>query len=122
MVERVSRPEPATGETDRRDPAQYLLSFTIGAFVGAGIAAIWFPERRRRRLPAVMGRRYRRVRDASAAVYGEIREAGREIAGEFREDLAAGLEAAREEFKDMARLQLKNVRGSLRREHGKVSD
>jgi uncharacterized membrane protein YccC len=122
MVAKVRPPGADSGEIDRREPAQYFLAFVIGAFVGAGLAGIWIPERRRRRLPEVARRRYRRVRRAGAAALDEIREAGREIAGEFRDELGASLEAAREEFGDMARQQLKHVRGTLRRDRRRLHD
>ena len=61
-------------------------------------------------------KRYRRVRRAGSAALEEIREASRELSGEFREELSATLEAAREEFGDMARQQLDQLRKALRRE------
>ncbi|MGD2215408.1 MAG: hypothetical protein PVJ64_01575 [Gemmatimonadales bacterium] len=100
----------------RRESTQYLLALTIGALVGAGLAATWIPERPRRRLPAIAAKRYRRVRRAGSATLDEIRAAGRELSGEFREELGASLEAAREEFGDMARQQLEQLRNALRRE------
>jgi predicted acylesterase/phospholipase RssA len=100
----------------RGEPIRYILALTIGALVGAGLAATWVPERPRRRLPAIAAKRYRRVRRAGSAALEEIRGAGRELSGEFREELGATLEAAREEFRDMARQQLEQVRKALRRE------
>jgi hypothetical protein len=109
-------------ERSRHVPAEFLLALAAGTFVGIGLAAVWVPEKRRRRLPATVRKRYRRVRDASALALDEIRSASREIAGEFREELGANLEAAGEEFKDMARHQLEQVRSTLRRERRKVED
>ncbi|KPK79534.1 MAG: hypothetical protein AMS25_12340 [Gemmatimonas sp. SM23_52] len=106
--------------SQRYEPAHFLLAFAIGALVGTGLAAIWVPERRRRRLPAVLGQRYRRVRKASTAALGEIRKAGRRIVHEFREELGASLEAAREEFKDMTRQQLDQAHRALRQEQRKL--
>lgn len=100
----------------RGEPTKYLLAFAIGALVGAGLAATWIPERPRRRLPAIAAKRYRRVRRAGSAALAEVREATRELSGEFREELGAALDAAREEFRDMARQQLEQVRKALRRE------
>lgn len=100
----------------RGEPTKYLLAFTIGALVGAGLAATWIPERPRHRLPAIAANRYRRVRRAGSAALEEVREATRELGGEFREELGAALEAAREEFRDMARQQLEQVRKALRGE------
>ncbi len=100
----------------RGEPTKYLLAFAIGALVGAGLAATWIPERPRRRLPAIAAKRYRRVRRAGSAALDEVREATRELSGEFREELGAALEAAREEFRDMARRQLEQVWKALRRE------
>jgi flagellar biosynthesis/type III secretory pathway M-ring protein FliF/YscJ len=120
MAAEPSRTEIASGEHKRQEPAQLLLAFAIGALVGIGLAAIWVPERRRRRLPAALSRRYQRMRKASTATLDEIRKAGRPIAGEFREELGASLEAAREELKDMARHQLDQVHQALRREQRKL--
>ncbi len=100
----------------RGEPTRYLFALTIGALVGAGLAATWIPERQRRRLPAIAAKRYRRVRRAGSAALEEIREASRELSGEFREELGATLEAAREEFRDMVHQQLEQVRKALRRE------
>jgi hypothetical protein len=110
-------------ETERGEPAQLLISFGIGALVGIGLAATWVPERRRRRrrrLPAAVGKRYRRVRRAGGAALDEIQRAGHETVADFREELGASLEAAREEFGDMARGQLDQLLKALRREHRKV--
>lgn len=109
-----------TPENGQREPVERLLVFAIGALVGAGFAAIWIPERRRSRLPARMGKRYRRVCKAGGTAIDEIRKAGREIANDFREELGASLEAAREEFLDMARRQLEQTRRTLQREYKKV--
>ncbi|MGD2152988.1 MAG: hypothetical protein PVG79_06935 [Gemmatimonadales bacterium] len=113
--------EAETGQYDRQtsssgEPAKYLLALTIGALVGAGLAATWIPERPRHKLPAIAAKRYRRVRRAGSVALEEIREAGRELSGEFREELGAALEAAREEFGDMARQQLEQLSKALRRE------
>jgi hypothetical protein len=115
LAARAEAPDDSRRPIDSGRPT-YLLAFTVGALVGAGLAAIWIPERPRRRLPAIASRRYRRVRRASVTALDEIREAGREIAGELREELAATLEAAREEFGHMARGQLEQARRALRRE------
>jgi hypothetical protein len=98
------------------EPTKYLLALTIGALVGAGLAATWIPERPRHRLPAIAAKRYRRVRRAGSVALEEFREAGRELSGEFREELGATLEAAREELGDMARQQLEQVWKALRRD------
>lgn len=120
MAAERDRREAERGGGQRHEPAHFLLAFVIGALVGTGLAAIWVPERRRRRLPATLGQRYRRVREASTAALGEIRKAGRRIVGEFREELGASLEAAREEFKDMTRQQLDQAHRALRREQRKL--
>ena len=103
-----------------REQAGTALAFAIGAAIGVGIAAIWVPRRRSTRLPAVLGRRYRRVRKAGAAAFDELRDAAREVAGDFREELGASLEAAREEFGEIARKQLAQTRQALSREVSKV--
>lgn len=100
----------------RGEPTKYLLALTIGALVGAGLAATWIPERPRHKLPAIAAKRYRRVRRAGSAALEEIREASRELSGEFREELGATLEAAREELGDMAHQQLEQVWKALRRD------
>jgi hypothetical protein len=102
---------------ERRHSTEFLLAFTIGALVGIGLAVTWIPERRRRRAPAGLREGYRRVRRSGAAALDEIRQASRHAAADFREELSAGLEAAREEFGDMARQQLEQARKTLRREH-----
>ena len=103
----------------RRDQASLVLALAIGAALGVGIAAIWIPERRRRRLPAILGRRYRRVRKASAAALEDFRRAAREASADFRADLGATLEAAREELAELGRRQLQHTRKTLQREHRK---
>ncbi|NIN70881.1 MAG: hypothetical protein GTO46_02875 [Gemmatimonadetes bacterium] len=111
--------QPADDGTEtigRGETTRYLLALTIGALVGAGLAATWIPERQRRRLPALAAKRYRRVRRAGSAALEEIREAGRELSGEFQEEIGATLEAAREEFRDMVRQQLEHARKALRPE------
>jgi hypothetical protein len=120
MAANVDTPETGPDEQRDREPAHYMLAFAIGALVGIGFAAIWIPEQRRRRLPALIGDRYRRVRDAGASALDEIRSAGGEAIGEFRQELGSSLEAAREEMAEMARKQLKQARGTLRREYRKL--
>lgn len=116
MVVETRPPDDGSTTIGRGEPAKYVLALTIGALVGAGLAATWIPERRRRGLPEIATRRYRRVRRASSAALEEVREAARELNREFQEELGAILEAAREEFGDMARQQLEQVRKTLRRE------
>lgn len=107
-------------EEVQREPGEFLVAFAIGALVGVGLAAIWVPERRRSRLPAVLSKRYRRARKASATALEEVREAGRELGKELREELAAHLEVGREELLDMARGQVEQTRKTLRREYEKL--
>ncbi len=114
MVTESKVTEEGSETLGQREPSEHVLAFVIGALVGAGIAAVWVPERRRRQLPEITARRYRRVRRAGAATLDELREAGREIGGEFREELGTLLEAAREEFQDMTRAQLEQVGKALR--------
>lgn len=120
MTAEPNRTESTSGEHKRQEPAHFLLAFAIGALVGTGLAAIWVPQRRRRRLPAALSRRYRLMRKASTAALDEMRKAGRTILGEFREELGASVEAAREEVKDMVRHQLGQVHQALRREQRKL--
>jgi hypothetical protein len=98
------------------------LALGIGAAVGVGIAATWVPRRRRRRrrlLPDPLAQRYRRRRSSRSRV-DDIRNSSQELLADFREELAANLEAARAEFGDMARQQLRQLRGTLRRERSKT--
>jgi hypothetical protein len=105
----------------KRHTPEFLLAFTIGALVGIGLAVTWVPEHKRRRTSAArIGERYRRMRAASAAAIEDMRETARKAASDFREELGAGLEAAREEFGDMARQQLTGTRKALRREIKKL--
>ena len=120
MAAERDRTETEGGGSQRYEPAHFLLAFVIGALVGTGLAAIWVPERRRRRLPAALGQRHRRVRQAGTTALGEIRKGGRRIVGEFREELGASLEAAREEFKEMTRQHLDQAQRALRREQRKL--
>jgi hypothetical protein len=120
MAANVEAPETGSDEQRNSEPAHYLLAFAIGALVGIGFAAIWIPKQRRRRLPTLIGERYRRVRDAGGAALDEIRSASSEAIGDFRQELGASLEAAREEMADMARKQLKQARGTLSREYRKL--
>ena len=109
-----------TGTNEPRDLARLLLAFGVGALVGIGVVTTWLPERKhRRRPPPGIGRSYHRARDAGAAALGELRSTGRALAADFREELGAGLEAAREEFSDMARQQLDHLRKALRQERKK---
>lgn len=98
---------------------ELLLAFGIGACVGAGLAAIWIPEPPRRRPGRALEQRYHRARRAGASALAESRRRGAELAAEFREDLAAHLEAAREELVDIARKQIKTTRKRLQREYNK---
>ncbi len=120
MVE-TSRERPGEEESaSGLQTTHYLLAFAIGALVGIGIAATWIPEKTRRRLPALLRDRYRRLQQASAATLGEWRDSGRDLTSEFREELGSSLEAAREELRDMAGQQLKQMRTALRREARKL--
>lgn len=109
-------PEVGSSLTLGRDQASLALAFTIGAAIGVGLAAIWVPERRRSRLPAAVGKRYRHMRKAGGAALDDLRSTAREVAGDFREELGATLEAAREEFMDIARKQIRQTRQALQRE------
>ena len=107
-----------SSDEDGRIPLELLVAFAIGTFVGVGLAATWVPERSRRALPP-LARGYRRARDAGAKVLAEARRRGSDMAVEFREELAANLEAAREEIGDMTREQLAKAHEILQREYGK---
>ena len=104
-------PSPTTG---------LALAFAIGAVVGVGIALTWIPERSRRRVGPTIVRGYEKARRASAETLEDARRRGGELAAEFREELAANLEAAREEFSDMARKQMKSAKKALKREYSKL--
>ncbi len=104
----------------RRIPAYLFLAFAIGGLVGAGLAATWIPEKRRHRLTTGIARRYRQLREAGGAALDDMRRASRDVASDFREEMAASLEAAREEFSDMASQQLGQLRKSVRREYKKL--
>ncbi len=99
--------------------ATFLLAFIIGTLVGVGLGVTWVPERRRRRLAGI-GERYQRLREMGSGALGEIRRASRDLAGDFREELSASVEAAREEFADMTRQQLKQARKALERERKRL--
>ena len=105
-------------EETRRQAAGLALAFAIGALVGVGLAVTWIPGLKRRPAPAIV-RGYRRAREASGAALSEARQWGSDLAAEFREELAANIEAAREEFVDMARKQLGSARKTLEKEYGK---
>jgi carboxylesterase type B len=99
----------------------FILAFAIGTLIGIGLAATWIPEpRRKRKSPSELTQRYRRMRNTSVAAIEDVRRAARETAGELREELAANLEAARDELGDLARQQLDNAQRSLRREYKKL--
>ncbi len=99
--------------------ATFMLAFMIGTLVGVGLGVTWVPERRRRRLAGI-GERYQRLREMGSDALGEIRRASRDLAGDFREELSASVEAAREEFADMTRQQLKQARKALERERKRL--
>ncbi len=115
----ADREESPAAFTAAAPEAEPVLAFVIGALVGAGLAALWIPRRRRRRLPGPVGRGYERLRDAGATALSELRRAGREAVAEFREELGASLEAAREELEGMAREQLEGARRAVARERRK---
>lgn len=97
--------------------AGLLAAFTIGAAVGVALALIWVPERRQQRLPPGLHRRYRRVRGAGSDALKGIRQTARRTTEELREELAATLEAAREQLTEMARDQIEKARETLEREY-----
>ncbi len=98
---------------------ELLLAFGIGALLGVGLAAIWIPEQPRRRPGLALARRYHSARRAGTSALAETTKRGAELAAEFREDLAAHLEAAREELVDIARKQIKTTRRALQRDYTK---
>lgn len=100
--------------------AGLALAFAIGALVGVGIALTWIPEPSRRRVGPTIVKGYQRARRAGAETLEEARRRGGELAAEFREELAANIEAAREEFSDMARKQVKSAKKALKREYSKL--
>ena len=106
-----------TAHNGRHEPAELAMAFAIGAALGAGLAAICVPERRRSGLPKTVRRRYSRVRKTSYAAVDELRAAAREVAGDFREEIGATLEAGREELRETVRKQLIQKRRALRREN-----
>lgn len=119
MLDRI---RDAVGIENHRDaePVHIALAFLIGTFIGAGIAATWVPERRRSRVPALVEKPYRRARKAGSAAFDDFRKASRDLASDFREELAANIEAARHEFKDLAEQQVGQVRKALRRERKRL--
>jgi len=100
---------PFEREEEPNHRKEYLLAFTIGALVGIGLAATWIPEKNRARIRAGIGEGYERMRRAS-----------RRLAGDFRNELAASLEAAREEFRDMTRQQVRQMRKRLDQERKRL--
>ncbi len=121
MVAHLHRSRGKSTERGAGRSTSFLLAFVIGALVGIGLGVTWIPERRRRRLTASVGERYQRLRDASGAALGDMRRAGRDMVGDFREELGSSLEAAREEFADMTRQQVRQVRKALERERKRLS-
>lgn len=105
------------GVADRS--ATFLLAFIIGTLVGVGLGVTWVPERRRQRL-AGLSERYQRLREMGSGALSDIRRTGRDLVGDFREELSANLEAARVEFADMTRQQLKQARKALERERKRL--
>jgi len=103
LVQQFEKEEPP----DHR--REYLLAFAIGALVGVGLAATWIPEKNRARIRAGIGEGYERMRRAS-----------RRLTADFREELASGIEAAREELKDMTRQQIKQMRRTVQRERKRL--
>ena len=114
-------PDVEADTIERPERTHLLLALGIGALVGAGIAATWLPtrRRRRRRLPGVLARPYSRVREAGGAAIDDIRSAGRGLVADFRDELSANLEAARDDFGDIARQQIVQLRKALQRERRK---
>ncbi|MGD8867159.1 MAG: hypothetical protein PVI01_06005 [Gemmatimonadales bacterium] len=106
-LKRLVHPFEKEDEPDHRK--EYLLAFAIGALVGVGLAATWIPEKNRARIRAGIGEGYQRMRRAS-----------RRLTSDFREELASGLEAAREEFRDMTRQQIRQMRKTLQRERKRL--
>ena len=100
-------------------PAGLLLAFTIGALVGVGLAVTWIPRRPKSRPQPRVVRGYHRAREAGSSALREGRRLGAELTSEFREELAANIEAAREELVDVARKQVKKTRRALQREYSK---
>lgn len=104
---RLVHPFEKEEEPDHRK--EYLLAFAIGALVGLGLAATWVPEKNRARIRAGIGEGYQRMRRAS-----------HRLTSDFREELASGLEAAREELRDMTRQQIRQMRKTLQRERKRL--
>ncbi len=109
----------SSGDDVANRSATFLLAFIIGTLVGVGLGVTWVPERRRQRLAGI-GERYQRLRAMGRGALGDLGRAGRDLAGDFREELSASLEAAREEFADMTRQQLKQARKALERERKRL--
>ena len=101
---------------DRERLAQ-VAAFGIGAAVGIALALIWVPEPRRRRVPRSLARGYDRARDAGTSAIREVRRVARESAADLKEELAATLEAAREELMEMTGEQLEKAREYVEREY-----
>ncbi len=119
----MESPENSADESTRERPAptHLMLAFGIGALVGIGVAVTWLPERRRRRgLPRYLTQRYQRAREASGAALSDLRGAGRELISDFRDELAANVEAAREQLAETTRDQLEGLRKPVRRERRKL--
>jgi signal transduction histidine kinase len=110
------RDDWAAEPVDRERLAR-IAAFGIGAAVGIALALIWVPEPRRRRGPQTLARGYDRARDAGGSAIREVRRVARESAAELKEDLAATLEAAREELTEMTGEQLEKAREYLEREY-----
>ena len=106
-LRRLVHPFEREEEPDHRK--EYLLAFAIGALVGIGLAATWIPEKNRKRIRAGIGEGYQRMRRAS-----------RRLTNDFRDELAANLEAARDEFRDMTRRQVRQMRKTLDRERKRL--
>ena len=119
MLDRI---KDVVGIEDQREtePVHLALAFIIGTVIGAGIAATWVPERRRSKVPAFVEKPYKRARKASSAAFDDFRRTSRDLASDFREELAANIEAARHEFKDLAEQQVGQMRKALRRERKRL--
>jgi len=117
-AEKAPRESPAPSDSaPALLPAGLLLAFTIGALVGVGLAVTWIPKRLKSPQQPRLVRGYHRAREAGSSALREGRRLGTELTAEFREELAANIEAAREELVDMARKQVKKARKALQREY-----
>lgn len=120
VLEETEEMEEADSHSDRSYATGLALAFAIGAVVGVGIAVTWIPERSRRRVGPTIVKGYQRARRAGADALDEARRRSRDLAAEFREELASNLEAAREEFSDIARKQVTSAKKALKREYSRL--